>query len=363
MRKRWIRISPYVIGLIAPILFAAWAPTVSEKTKGTLLIWLTVHFLLTAAVDVISGRTGMRRALGFSLQLWLNLFVQVFLRCLIDPDSLVFFDRLRMGCLFLLVTYLSALILGTCFGNRKPLPKGKNVLRLTLLMLIMPAVLMGVGVVNLTVFLIGLGWALVTLLIMILQVATDPGALPEDGDMDTPPEKDAPGGGLIRITAGLTRLGIIAAVVLAVVAVGRVERQPREATAEEIAYYSRYEMDAKALTKAAGTGNVKDAVLHFCEFEKSEEIAGKTWETYAPKGLEAFLPEAKTVVDVGGAAETDTVVIYYVAKDGREVRLTYGIDEKGEAFAQNTVYDAGTDTLYEGHGEIHRMYFKFRNGG
>ncbi len=104
-------------------------------------------------------------------------------------------------------------------------------------------------------------------------------------------------------------------------------------------------------------------MLHFCEFEKSEEIAGKTWETYAPKGLEAFLPEAKTVVDVGGAAETDTVVIYYVAKDGREVRLTYGIDEKGEAFAQNTVYDAGTDTLYEGHGEIHRMYFKFRNGG
>ena len=222
MRKIWIRISPYVIGLIAPILFAAWAATVSEKTKGTLLIWLAVHFLLTAAVDVISGRTGMRRALRFSLQLWLNLFVQVFLRCLIDPDSLVFFDRLRMGCLFLLVTYLSALILGTCFGNRKPLPKGKNVLRLTLLMLIMPAILMGVGIVNLTVFLIGLGWALVTLLIMILQVATDPGALPEDGDMDTPPEKDAPGGGLIRITAGLTRLGIIAAVVLAVVTVGRV---------------------------------------------------------------------------------------------------------------------------------------------
>ena len=73
MRKIWIRISPYVIGLIAPILFAAWAATVSEKTKGTLLICLAVHFLLTAAVDVISARTGMKRALRFSLQLWLNL--------------------------------------------------------------------------------------------------------------------------------------------------------------------------------------------------------------------------------------------------------------------------------------------------
>lgn len=360
MKKCIDRLTPYFAGLYFPLLFAV--QTLSELTIWRkMALWMAVHVLLLVILEFAGRRVKAGRPLVDAAGLWLALFVQVFLRGLTEPAAIDFSERIRAGFLFLCVIMVFVMILSACFGGgNRPSSAGTNTLRLTLLMLIMPVALMIVGVFNRIFFFIGLGWGLLTLFVMFLRKMTDRNEPKSEADA---PERASQESALAVIGRRLSYLALAGVLVLMAFALKQIPRTPKPASEEEIAFYSRYEMDAEALTKTAGTGNVKDAVLHFCEFEKSEEIAGKTWETYAPKGLEAFLPEAKTVVDVGGVAETDTVVIYYLAKDGREVRLTYGIDEKGEAFAQNTVYDAGTDTLYEGHGEIHRMYFKFRNGG
>ena len=357
MKKCIERLTPYFAGLYFPLLFAVQTP--SELTIWRkMALWMALQILLLGALEFAGRRAKAGRSLVDAAGLWSVLFVQVFLRGLIRPSAIDLSVRIRAGFLLLCVIMVFVMILSACFGGNRPPSVGNNTLKLTLLMLIMPVALMIVGVFNRIFFFIGLGWGLLTLFVMLLRKLTDRNVPETDA-----PERDPQGSALAVIGRWLSYLALAGVLVLMAFALKQVPRTPKPASEEEIAFYSRYEMDVEALTKTAGTGNVKDAVLHFCEFEKSEEIAGKTWETYAPKGLEAFLPEAKTVVDVGGVAETDTVVIYYLAKDGREVRLTYGIDEKGEAFAQNTVYDAGTDTLYEGHGEIHRMYFKFRNGG
>ena len=361
MKKRIGRAMPYVVGVFWPLLFAVRAPQGALSWKK-LAIWLAVQILLTAALDVVRQRKGLKRSLTAALQIWLAVFVQVFLRCLIERDLLGYFDRTPAGFLFLYIVYAFVLILCICFSRREPLPKGKNVFGLAALLLIMPLVLMVIGVFNRTFLLIGLGWGLLVLMVLILRMASDPGALPEDEEFEAPPDREKPGYGLRKITGWLAWLGVIATAVLVGTAVNSARYTPREADEAEIAYYSTFEMDVEGIKKAADTDSVKAAVLSFCEFEKSEEVAGNPWNYYKAKGLEAYLPEAQTIISVEDFADTETISIYYLAKDGKEVRLTYGIEEDGKAFAQNGVYDPKTDICYEGSEKVHRLYYHFRNG-
>ena len=89
-------------------------------------------------------------------------------------------------------------------------------------------------------------------------------------------------------------LAAIAVVILTAVAAKKVVRIPQNISEKKaVVYYTVYEPDADALKKAAGSDDIKAAILSLCEFDRDEEIAGAgVWSHYKPKGLEAFFPEA-----------------------------------------------------------------------
>ena len=374
MKKLIDRLMPYLIGLYFPLLFAVQSPpdlTVWRK----MALWMAVHVLLLVLAEIAGRRLKAGRTLVGAVQLWLGLFVQVFLRGLIEPAAVDLSERMRAGLLLLFVVLVFLMILSACFGGNRPSSRGTNTLRLTTLMLLMPLILMIVGVFNRIFFFIGLGWGLMTLAVMLLRLLTDrnapkpaaesftadgggsvPQETPED---DALTEKDQPGYGFVTIMKRMSRLAIPLLMIFTVIAVKQVSRTPKPASDREIARYLVYDIDIEAVKKAAGTDDAKAAILAFCEFEKQETIGEYTLSYWKPNGIEAFLPEAEKVGEIMGREDDGLINLYYDAKDGKQVYLNYGAAE-GKEIRRITVYDPKTDICFNMIGEEYYVYRRFR---
>ncbi len=346
MKKTGGKLLPYFAGVFFPLLFAIRAPQ-EPSVWVKAAAWLGVQIVLTLAVDAVGRRKGLRQPVRTAIGIWLALFVQVLVRGVVEP-SVLEADRTRAGLLFLFILYFFLMIFAECFGGKRPAPSWRNTLGLTALMLIMPVILMGVGIFNHVFFVIGVGWGLLTLLVLILRVWSEQkDAPPEEEEKELPPDEDLPGRALFASLRWLSWLAVIAVVILTALAAKKVVRIPQNISEKKAAvYYTVYEPDADALKKAAGTDDIRAAILSLCEFERDEEIAGAgVWSHYKPKGLEAFFPEADASTMRVGTYE-EAIFVEYTAKDGKEVGLSWSTDD-GKEYIGGAVYDPERDVCFE----------------
>lgn len=377
MKKLIDRLMPYLIGLYFPLLFALQSPPELAAWRK-MALWMALHVLLLVVTEILGRRVKAERSLIGAVQLWLGLFVQLFLRGLTEPAAVDLSERIRAGLLLLFVVLVFLMILSACFGGNRPSSRGTNTLRLTALMLLMPLILMIVGVFNRIFFFIGLGWGLLTLAVMLLRLFTDRnvpkpaaesftteegrGAVQQKAPEEDLPAKDQPGYGFVTIMKRLSWLIFIALLIVMGIAVKRGSRTPVPASDREIARYLAYDIDIEAVKKAAGTDDAKAAVLAFCEFEKQETIGGLTWNYWKPKGIEAFLPKAEKVGEITGQEDSGLISLYYEAEDGKQVGLDIGTAE-GKEIGRITVYDPKTDIAFGMIGEEYYIWRHFRGGG
>lgn len=362
MKKSGENMLPYLAGVFFPLLFAVRAlqePSAWVKAA----VWLAVQIVLTLAADAAGRRKGLRQSVRISVGIWLALFIQVLVRGVIEP-SVLEADRTRSGLLFLFILYFFVMILAECFGGKRAAPSWRNTLGLTALMLVMPVILMGIGVFNHLFFVIGLGWGLLTLLVLILRVWSEQkDAPPEEEEKELPPDEDLPGRALFASLRWLSWLAVIAVVILTALAAKKVVRFPQSISAKKAAlYYTVYEPDQDALKKAAGTDDIRAAILSLCEFDRDEEIAGAgVWSHYKPKGLEAFFPEADASTMRVGTYE-EAIFVEYTAKDGKEVGLSWSTDD-GKEYIGGAVYDPERDVCFERRTDnTYWMWRRFRGG-
>lgn len=362
MKKTGEKMLPYLAGAFFPLLFAVRAlqePSAWIKAAA----WLGMQIVLTLVVDAVGRRKGLRQSVRISVGIWLALFVQVLVRGAVEPSALEA-DRTRAGLLFLFILYFFVMIFAECFGGKRAAPSWRNTLGLAALVLVMPVALMGVGVFNHLFFIIGLGWGLLTLLVLILRVWTEQkDAPPEEEQKELPPEEDLPGRALFARLRWLSWLAVIAVAILTAAAAKKVVRIPQSISEKKAAlYYTVYEPDTDALKKAAGTNDVKAAILSLCELERDEEIAGgRVWSHYKPKGLEAFFPEADASTMRVGTYE-EAIFVEYVAKDGKEVNLSWAAED-GKEYAGGAVYDPQRDVCFERRTDnTYWMWRRFRGG-
>ncbi len=361
MKKSGENMLPYLAGVFFPLLFAIRAlqePSVWVKAA----VWLAVQIVLTLAVVKIGRRKGLKRSVRTAVGIWLAIFVQVLVRSIIEPSVLDVSDRTRAGFLFVFILYFFLMILAECFGGKRAAPSWRNTLGLTALMLVMPVILMGVGIFNHVFFVIGLGWGLLTLLVLILRVWSEQkDAPPEEEQKELPPDEDLPGRALFAGLKWLAWLAVIGVAILTAFAANKVSRIPQTISEKKAAqYYTIYEPDLDALKKAAGTDDIRAAILSLCEFERDEVISGAgVWKHYKPKGLEAVFPEADASTMRVGVHE-ETVFVEYVAKDGKEVGLQWSAED-GKEYTAGSVYDPKRDVCFERRiDNTYRMWRRFR---
>ena len=362
MKKSGEKLLPYFAGAFFPILFAIQG--VQEPSAWIrAAVWLAVQIVLTLAVEMILRRKGLRLSVRSAIGIWLALFVQVLVRGIIEPSILVF-DRTRAGLFFLFILYFFLMILAECFGTKRVSPSWRNTLGLTSLMLVMPVILMGVGVFNHIFFVIGIGWGLLTLLVLILRVWSEQkDAPPEEEEKELPPDEDLPSRELFAGLRWFSWLAVIAVVILTVVAVKKTSRLPQTISAEKAAlYYTVYEPDVDALKKAAGTDDVRAAILSLCELEREDNLGnGVVFSYYKPKGLENYLPEADAST-IKITEHATSVSVDYVAKDGKEVRLQYQTVDETD-YIGGSVYDPERDVCFERTFiNTYKMWRRFRGG-
>lgn len=113
----------------------------------------------------------------------------------------------------------------------------------------------------------------------------------------------------------------------------------RDATAEEVAFYSKYDVLWDAMPDAAQTQ--KEQVLSLCVAGEDTQLGDNQYKTYTSGELAARLYDCTTLDQI---VENTTGVVYitYTTSDGLNVMLGYG----DSGLQERSVYDPAQDRLY-----------------